>query len=209
MKITKRLGESPPIRAIRPVLATRGAGRALTTGSSILARRGWARLGEHLSPLERIGAVAGGGYVLGHVALNAPEVTQFAAPGAALAWCAAALAVAPPAEQPEQPDEHPTATPAPAAEDVFAATLDWVRDQIGDRTGVHLADLLAHAHAHGLHTDLDVPALRAALGRWGIPVRQQLKVGGRNRPGIHRDDLPSPPSPDPAPEAATSAAYPP
>ncbi|MFJ3274081.1 hypothetical protein [Streptomyces sp. NPDC086776] len=106
-------------------------------------------------------------------------------------------------------DQRPAATP----EEVYAATLDWIRNQIADSNGVHLSDLLAHAHAHGLHTDLDVGAFRAVLERWGIPVRQQLKVGGRNRPGIHRIDLPIRQPADHAPlksaEPSTSLDYPP
>jgi hypothetical protein len=101
--------------------------------------------------------------------------------------------------------------PASAPEDVYAATLQWVRSQIGDSNGIHLSELLAHAHAHNLHTDLNVPAFRTVLERWGFTIRQQLKVGGRNRPGIHRDDLPKQPLPSPSPEegtdAATSAEY--
>ncbi|WP_030980953.1 hypothetical protein, partial [Streptomyces sp. NRRL S-1824] len=96
-------------------------------------------------------------------------------------------------------------------EEVYAATIDWIRSRIADSNGVHLSDLLAHAHAHGLHTDLDVGAFRAVLERWGIPVRQQLKVGGRNRPGIHRIDLPIRQPADPAPlksaEPSTSLNY--
>ncbi|MGW3691903.1 hypothetical protein [Streptomyces sp. NPDC005125] len=60
-------------------------------------------------------------------------------------------------------DQPPAATP----EEVYAATIDWIRNQIADSNGVHLSDLLAHAH--GLHTDLDVGAFRAVLERWGIP----------------------------------------
>ncbi|WP_392749263.1 hypothetical protein [Streptomyces sp. LN590] len=104
-------------------------------------------------------------------------------------------------------DQPPAATP----EEVYAATIDWIRNQTADSNGVHLSDLLAHAHAHGLHTDLDVGAFRAVLERWGIPVRQQLKVMGRNRPGIHRIDLPIRQPVDPAPlknaEPSTSPNY--
>lgn len=109
---------------------------------------------------------------------------------------------------PEEDEE-----PRPSApQEVYAATLEWICGQIAYRNGIHLADLLAHAHAHNLHTDLDVPAFRAVLEQWGFPIRQQLKVGGRNRPGIHRDDLPRAPLQDPSPKerasATTSAEYP-
>ncbi|MGW4028226.1 hypothetical protein ACWEFL_02720 [Streptomyces sp. NPDC004838] len=108
------------------------------------------------------------------------------------AWKAAAK----PAEAHGEPADDDT---------VYDAALDWIRDQIDDRNGVHLVDLLEHAHTHGMLTELDLPAFRAAMERWGFPVRQQLKVAGRNRPGIHRDDLPSTTSPtatEGAPEAA-------
>lgn len=89
--------------------------------------------------------------------------------------------------------------------DAYHAVLEWVDKGIADKNGVHLADLLNNAHSHNLLTNLDLPAFRSALEGWGIPVRQQLKVGGRNRPGIHRDDLPPAPSPVGAPDGPTSA----
>lgn len=137
------------------------------------------------------------------------------------AWTIAAWRAGKPAtDTEEQPTEAPTGEPEETPEDVpqhspeevYAATLEWICSQIADRNGIHLHDLLANAHHHGLHTDLDVPAFRAVLEGWGFPIRQQLKVGGRNRPGIHRDDLPqeAPPAPSPreAEKAATSATYP-
>lgn len=113
------------------------------------------------------------------------------------------------APEPGEPEaeEQPPADP----ETVYAATLEWICGQIADRNGIHLTDLLNHAHTHGLHTDLDVTAFRAVLEGWGFPIRQQLKVGGRNRPGIHRDDLsvqPLPPlSPEEGAASATSVEY--
>lgn len=105
-----------------------------------------------------------------------------------------------------EPDEQPEEErPASAPEEVYAATLQWVRGQVGDSNGIHLSDLLTHAHAHNLHTDLDVTAFRAVLERWGFPIRQQLKVGGKNRPGIHRNDLPKSALPAPSPEESGSA----
>lgn len=105
--------------------------------------------------------------------------------------------------KPHEPveEQRPASTP----EEVYAATLQWVHGQVGDSNGIHLSNLLAHAHAHGMHTDLDVTAFRAVLERWGFPIRQQLKVGGKNRPGIHRDDLPKQPPPAPSPEESGSA----
>ncbi|WP_101253848.1 hypothetical protein [Streptomyces barkulensis] len=118
---------------------------------------------------------------------------------ATAAWVIAALALAP-REQPKKEPRDGTEPRSP--EEVHAAIVDWARQMIGNRNGVHLADLLDNAHAHHLLTDLDLPAFRTALEGWGIPVRQQLKVTGRNRPGIHRDDLPADPKPAPSPTEA-------
>jgi hypothetical protein len=111
--------------------------------------------------------------------------------------------------EPDDPPRDQRLTSDP--QEVYAATLQWARSQIGDSNGIHLSALLAHAHAHNMHTDLDVAAFRTVLERWGFPIRQQLKVGGKNRPGIHRDDLPklplSAPSPEESGSATTSAGY--
>jgi hypothetical protein len=212
VKIVKKVGErllpSWLRTELRPILVFTGAGAALWAGSCELARRSWTALGERLDRWERLGALAIGGYVTVYACAHAPQVARFAVPVAVVGWCVAAWCVAPPA-----PVEHEQlADEGPAARDpqeVYEGTLEWIRGQIGTGNGVHLSRLLAHAQAHGMHTDLDVPAFRAALEQWGFPVRQQLKVGRRNRPGIHRDDLPQPPLPGPSPEeseAATTAA---
>ncbi|MEU3603035.1 hypothetical protein ABZ714_30650 [Streptomyces sp. NPDC006798] len=148
-----------------------------------------------LGPALRAGLLLGTAYLLTR-AVRATPALMWLLTGA---WLAAAWRAGRTKNAQKTPDaDRPTADP----EDVHAATLDWIRDQIGDRNGIHLADLLAHAQAHGLHTDLDPAAFRAALDRWGIPVRDQLKVRGRNRPGVHRDDLPAP---SPAPSTAQAA----
>lgn len=106
-------------------------------------------------------------------------------------------------KSPHDVTEH---EPVHDSSDTYSALLDWVDKSIGHKNGIHLADLLANAHSHNLLNDLDLPAFRTALEGWGIPVRQQLKVGGRNRPGIHRDDLPTAPSPGGTPEGPTRTA---
>ncbi|MEU3851740.1 hypothetical protein [Streptomyces sp. NPDC029554] len=95
-----------------------------------------------------------------------------------------------------------------APEEVRQATLEWIRQQIGDRQGVHLRDLLQHAHAHGMFEGLEVTDFRAHLERWEIPVRNRVRVRGLGvTVGIHRDDLtaPSTPSPTPEPQEAAEA----
>lgn len=102
----------------------------------------------------------------------------------------------------EEPAKYPAGH---APDDVREATLEWVWQLVGDTQGVHLRDLLTHAHAHGLLTDVDLPAFRGHLERWEIPVRKRVRVRGRGvTVGIHRDDLraPSSPSPEAAPTEA-------
>ncbi|MFE7972990.1 hypothetical protein [Streptomyces shenzhenensis] len=206
MKIVKRAGERLPawIRSeIRPVLATSGAGRALADGTRLLIQRGWHILSEHLHGWERLAAIAFGGYLAVYGCAHAPDVAKFVVPGAVVAWCVAAWCIAPPEPAEPRPPADEAAEPEPAEaapQDVHAATLDWIRDQIGDRQGVHLRDLLEHAQTHGLFDALDVTTFRAHLERWDIPVRNRVRVRGLGvTVGIHRDDLPprSEPSPDP------------
>lgn len=115
------------------------------------------------------------------------------------AWKATKTAPQAAAEEPEKP-------PAQASsQEVLDATLEWIRQQIGDRQGVHLRDLLAHAQAHGMFEGLEVSDLRGHLERWGIPVRDRQRVRGLGvTVGISKADLetPSGPSPEAAPEEA-------
>ena len=218
MEIVKDAGEQPSPRLLaricaelRPLLAVRGAGASLVSGSWLLLRRGWTLLSEQYSLSERLGGLAVAGYLIAYGTAHAPDVARFACPAAAVVWCTAAWWAAPPSvvEGPEEPAApEPDEAPATNSQDVYEATLEWIREQTGDANGIHVSRLLAHAQTHGLHTDLDVPAFRAVLESWGFPVRQQLKVGRRNRPGIHRDDLPRQPPPGPSPEEAAEAATP-
>lgn len=83
---------------------------------------------------------------------------------------------------------------AASPDDVYAATLDWIWQMVGDRQGVHLRDLLANAQHHGMFTDLDLTRFKAVLEGRGIPVRKRVRVRGQGvTVGIHRDDLPAPP----------------
>lgn len=206
MKIVKRVGEQllPPwIRAeLRPVLTFTGAGRALADGSRILVRRGWTALCGRLDGWERYGAVAFAGYVVVYAGIHARQAAPFVLPVVVVVWCSAAWCVAPPATTKEASPVE-TAPSASAPQDVYTATLEWIRQQIGDRQGVHLRDLLEHAQAHGMFADLDVTTLRAHLVRHGFRVKDRVRVRGLGvTVGIHRDDLPplpdreSPDSPD-------------
>lgn len=96
--------------------------------------------------------------------------------------------------------------------------MQYVRDRIGDRNGVLLAELLAGLHAAEMHLDWDVTALRRVVERLGIPVRDKIKVSGDTSVGVHVDDLthvwdvrvtaPPPQSGSPSREAVTRYNYP-
>lgn len=65
-----------------------------------------------------------------------------------------------------------------------ADVLDLVRDLIGDSRGVLLTALRQPLRAP------DTRAVRKVLAGAGIRVREGVRTGGGNGPGVHRDDLP-------------------
>jgi hypothetical protein len=87
-----------------------------------------------------------------------------------------------------------------------------IRDLIGDSNGVHLARVVTalNTPAPGAKKTAedpqkeawDFPALRTALERMKVPVRESVKVGGEVSPGINAQDLntvwPLHPTPPPA-----------
>ena len=203
MKIVKRVGEQLPpwlTAALRPVLTVSGAGTSLVEGSRVLLRRGWDLLGEYADGWQRYAALAAVGYVAVYTVGHASRIPPFAVPAAVVAWCVAAWWNAPPADRPEPAKAVDSEAPAAAPQDVYEATLEWIRERTGDTQGVHLRDLLAHAQAHGMFEGLDVSELRTHLERWGIPVRDRVRVRGLGvTVGVYRPDLPAPPEPLPEP----------
>lgn len=203
MKIIKEAGErllpSWLAAELRPILAFAGAGAALWAGSVVLASRAWGELRERLGAWESVGALAVGAYVTAYGCWHAPRVAHFAIPGAVIAWSVAAWWSAPQDALPGPAEAAPSEPPVAAAQDVYAATLEWIRRQIGERQGVHLRDLLEHAQAHGMFEALDVSELRGHLERAGVPVRNRVRVRGLGvTVGVHREDLP--PLPEPLPD---------
>jgi hypothetical protein len=189
MEITKDAGEQPrprlPARIcaeLRPLLAVRGAGASLVSGSWLLLRRGWTLLSHHLDGWERYGAVAFGGYVTVYACGHAPDVAQFAVPGAVVAWCVVAWWVSPPVAV-EEPDEEA----APGTRDAF---VRWLLDLIGNRSGIHLRELYPAMRRLPGHEDRTDPQLRAALRTLGIPVERSLRIGVvAGRSGVRKTDL--------------------
>lgn len=88
------------------------------------------------------------------------------------------------AEAPAE-DAEPAAREAPV--DPLPGIL-W--DLIGEAPGVHLPSIVRHLHQTGLDRACDRAAVRAALGRRGIPIRPSVReADGRVNQGVHRDDL--------------------
>lgn len=191
MKIIKKMGERLPrwmttsLRSeLRTILTFTGAGRALAAGSGILVRRGWAKLGGHVTGWERPAALGIGTYVALYAAWHAPGVMRFAVPAAIVAWCAAALWHAPPEliDDP-QPEEQP----AEGTPHVFA---QWLLDLIDDRSGIHLRELYPAMRTLPGQEDRDNGQLRAALSTLGVPVTRSLRLGGvAGRSGVARADV--------------------
>jgi hypothetical protein len=204
VKIVKRVGEQLPpwlTAALRPVLTVSGAGTSLIEGSHVLLRRGWDLLGEYADGWQRYAVLAAGGYAAVYTIGHASRIPPFAVPTVVVAWCAAAWWNAPAADYPEPAKPVEPDAPAADPQDVYEATLDWIRERTGDTQGVHLRDLLAHAQAHGMFEGLDVSELRVHLERWGIPVRDRVRVRGLGvTVGVYRPDLPAPPEPLPEPD---------
>lgn len=67
--------------------------------------------------------------------------------------------------------------------------LSMIEAHMGSGHIVHLADILATMRRVGVHAHWTVASLREACAAHDIPVRRQIKLGGRNRPGIRRDEL--------------------
>lgn len=173
-----------------------------TVGSRVLARRA-VRAFLDCPPRERVYRVLGalfGGWMLGGMVLATREIL----------WAlAAAFLVA----------AWQTGRGVERREAARTALVQYLRDQIGDRNGVLLAQVLTGLHAAGMHTDWDVTVLRGVVEQQlGVLVRDSLKVDGAVSVGVHVDDLtdvwdvqptpPPTPSGNPSPGAVTSDNYP-
>lgn len=187
----------------------------LAAGSIVLARRigtgacAWCARARRddltglraiLGNLLRAGLLVLGAYTLARVVRAVPALMWVLTAGWTIAAWRAGKAPTSTAVEPEE--EAPPARTG----NVREATLEWIWQRIGDRQGVHLRDLLAHARAHGMFEGLEVAELRAHLERWGIPVRSRCRVRGLGvTVGIHRDDLEAVAGPSPAAVAQDAA----
>lgn len=108
-----------------------------------------------------------------------------------IAWMLVAWAVAAWMHAPDKATPAVTAEgeelPAELPVDPLPGIL-W--DLIGDAPGVHLNSIVAHLHETRMDTTCDRAAVRAALGRRGIPIKASVReADGRVNHGVHGADL--------------------
>jgi hypothetical protein len=184
---------------------TARAANQLYNGSQIVAARvgrAFVPEGRPVAAVVRVGIAAW----LSPYVLNLAHQAPLWLVGGTCAWCIAAWRAA------SRPVTAPTDA-SPRAEHPQEFDPDDVRSEfmrllgykLADRKGVHLADIAEELHAQGM-TEWDAPALRRQYEAYGIPVRPQLYIDGRNRAGIHRDDLQPLPLPQERAEALAEPA---
>lgn len=159
----------------------------IETGSRILARR----IGHALTPegrpvlaAARIGAVC----LITPPLYLALEQSPLLVPIALGIWCRRAWLIT----QPVPPDP----------EQLRRQLVEAVLTLIGDRPGIHLAELYPRLLASPAAAHLDETRIRAALTDAGITIHRSMRIGDvEGRSGIRRADVEAllrPPSPSPA-----------
>lgn len=173
----------------------------LTAGSAALVRRYriWLWADGAKAGCGRIaGGLALGGFTAG-ICLAAPVLLAPLAAG----WCLASVRAAGALNNVK--GDHLGGVGVMPREQATAFMVRRIRGLIGGANGVHLdvllgvlvedrVTLLADRRPVPSPTVADV---RRDLEGRGIRVRDSLKVAGRNRVGVHRDDLPAPSAPLP------------
>jgi hypothetical protein len=197
--------------------------KRLARGSRAVAKR----TGRAFVPLDQDGEIrliASGlriaaGAALGNGLLNAAHQSPIWLTSGTCLWCwaswRAGAAPAKPAaavEQQDEPerDEQPVDGPGePSPEDLRAAVVERLLDWVGDRRGIHLAEVYERYRQLPGHQHLADTQIRAALvDHYAIPVRPAVRIGDKVARGIHRDDLqplPSPAAAEPVADQRNSA----
>jgi hypothetical protein len=151
----------------------------------------------------RASDIVGGGILVGIVAgpvswsLVGPWV-PLATWSAAGLWCVAAMMHAPTpvqaeTEEHDEDDDEPGET---GPGDLRQAVVDRLLGWVGDRRGIHLAEVYERYRQQPGHGHLTDTQIRTALvDHYRIPVRPGVRTPDGVRAGIHRDDLQPLPSP--------------
>jgi hypothetical protein len=174
-------------------VTARTAAARLTAGSAALAQHltrrtvRWVAAGRRadltgwrtaLGPLVRGTIIAVVLYSAARIIRARPTLLWVVVP----LWLIAAWRASP---RPTAP--QPAEKPAPTPRDGLAR---WLLDLIGDRPGVHLAELYPALRQLPGQQDRDDAALRAALRTLGVPVVRSLRIGGvAGRSGVRRTDV--------------------
>lgn len=97
-------------------------------------------------------------------------------------------------------------SPEQEAEQARIRVYNWVRSHMSGDRNVHLRELLIDAQKQPGGEGLTMAQLRAALDAHQIPIRPSVKApasdhngAARNRPGVHRHDVPQGVTPLPTP----------
>ena len=157
--------------------------RAVRRGSVVLADRfgAWLRPQSAKEAAQHWAALAFAGFFGGGMVLAVPKVLG---PIAVVWWCIAA---------------GRTGSQVLAREAAESAFVQLLRDAIGPRNGVLLADVLLLLHRDQLLIEWDIADVRAQCVALEIPMRDSLKVDGRVSVGVHVADLLSVWDVDPTP----------
>jgi len=170
--------------------------RRLHDGSAIVARRiGRAFIpeGRALAAVVRCGA---GLYVAPRL-LDLAHQSPIWLVGGTCAWCVAAWR----ADRAEAwGEDAPAAPSAPASGALRQAVVEQLQEWIGDRPGMHLAEVYHRYRNKPGHEHLTDDQIRTALAdHYDIPIRRAVRDPHSTdkpvRAGIHRDDLAPLPSP--------------
>jgi hypothetical protein len=184
----------------------------LARGSRTVAKR-TGRAFVPLDPDGEIRLIASGlritaGAALGNGLLNAAHQSPLWLTGGTCLWCwaswragAAPAKPAAPAEEEEEESAGAEQVPVdgpgePSPEDLRAAVVQRLLDWVGDRRGIHLAEVYERYRQLPGHQHLTDAQIRAALvDHYAVPVRPAVRIGDKVARGIHRDDLQPLPSP--------------
>jgi hypothetical protein len=152
----------------------------LCRGTTALRDRGlhYISAGGWRSALWRIAGIGAAGWLGWRVAEQAPYLL---APSS-IAWCVAAWRAGAPGPVVE-----------PSCEERRRILVVSIEQMMGDRLGLHLAELYDRLRERPALAHLADRELRAALDHYRIPVRPQVRSGDRGgRSGIHLDGLAPP-----------------
>lgn len=119
---------------------------------------------------------------------------------AVVLWCVAAIMHAPRLAAEDEPDtdeQEPTEVDEePSPEALRAAVVERLLGWVGDRRGIHLAEVYERYRQLPGHEHLADDQIRTALVKhYAVPVRPAVRIGDKVARGIHRDDLQPLPSP--------------